>query len=191
MKKGITQDKVQRMRNLISGNHNNKSLIRSGYTKNIVERVEGQVWTERGKTWTIKNGIKRTVDKLDFARKINRVPFACPKCVQSLKHSAHKQMYKRWGMCLTCVVKWEAEMKANGTYDEWFKQFDVSNFNAFISDIQGEYNDWVQSRNAQHYISEAGRIEDWSCGGQGDELSKEFNKTVAKAKEQHNAKHKD
>jgi len=191
MKKGITQDRVQRMRNLISGNHNDKSLIRSGYTKNITERKEGQVWIERGKTWTIKNGIKRTVDKLDFARKINRVPFACPKCTKSLKHSAHKKMYKRWGMCLTCVVKWEAEMKANGTYDEWFMQFDETNFNAFISDIQGEYDDWLQSRNAQHFVTEAGQLEDWGGGTQSDELSKEFNKSVAKAKEQHNAKYKD
>ena len=37
--------------------------------KKYVERVEGDVWEESGKTWTIKNGIKRTVTRMDKARK--------------------------------------------------------------------------------------------------------------------------
>ena len=33
--------------------------------KKYVERHEGDVWEESGKTWMIKNGIKRTVTKMD------------------------------------------------------------------------------------------------------------------------------
>lgn len=190
MKKGISKNKVQRMRNLVSGNYGAKSVVRSGYTKRVVEHKEGDIWFEKNKKWTIKNGIKRTVDKLDFARKINRIPFACPNCTKPLKHSAHKAMYKRWGMCLSCVTKWESEMRDNGTYDDWHKQFDKQNFNAFISDIRQEYNEWLESRNAQSYITEAGQIESWSGGKTSKELSKEFEKTITKAKEQRDDKSK-
>ena len=95
MKKGLSQDKVQRMRNLVSGNHTAKSKLSSGYTKKDITRVEGDIWEEKGKQWTIKHGIRRTVNKLDFARKVNRIPFKCPSCVNKLTHLAHKKMYKR------------------------------------------------------------------------------------------------
>jgi len=188
MKKAISKSKVQRMRNIVSGKYNDKSVIRSGYTKKIVERKEGDIWEEKGKQWTIKNGIKRTINKLDFARKVNRIPFGCPKCSKPLRHPAHKQMYKRWGMCLECVQAWHNEMTKNATYDEWQKQFDEKNFNAFVDDITVEYNEWLESRNAKHYVTEAGDIEDWSGGKTNEQLSKEFKESVKKAKEKRNGK---
>ena len=187
MKKGISQNKVNRMRNIISGNYNAKSKISSGYTKTIVERKEGDVWEEKGKNWTIKNGIKRTINKLDVARKIQKIPFSCPKCSNRLAHPAHKQMFKRWGMCLTCVSKWEQEMKKDGTYDEWSKQFDRENFNAFIKDIKQEYDDWLNQRSSKHYITEAGDIEDWSGGQSDEQLKKEFMDSLEKVVEKKNA----
>ena len=188
MKKAISKSKVQRMRNIVSGKYNDKSVIRSGYTKKIVERKEGDIWEEKGKQWTIKNGIKRTINKLDFARKVNRIPFGCPKCSKPLRHPAHKQMYKRWGMCLECVQAWYNQMTKNATYDEWQKQFDEKNFNAFVDDITVEYNEWLESRNAKHYVTEAGDIEDWSGGKTNEQLSKEFKESVKKAKEKRNGK---
>jgi hypothetical protein len=186
MKKGISEQKVQRMRNLASGNYNAKSTLRSGYTKTVKKYSEGDVWEENGKTWTIKRGIKRTVNKLDSARKLQRVPLSCPKCNTKLSHPGHKKMYKRWGMCLVCVTNWVNEMKMNGTYDDWFKEFDAKNYNAFINDITHEYNDWLDKRNAKHYITEAGDIEDWSDGKDSKELKKEFDNKLKKAREKRN-----
>ena len=37
MKKGISKNKVQRMRNLVSGNYNAKTKVVSGFTKTIKE----------------------------------------------------------------------------------------------------------------------------------------------------------
>jgi hypothetical protein len=187
MKKGISKNKVQRMRNIISGNYSAKGKVQSGYTKGVIEHVEGDVWEEKGKQWTIKHGIKQTVNKLDFARRLNKVPLGCPKCSTPLKHPAHKAMYKRWGMCLTCVTRWELDMKASGTYDEWHKQFDAENFNSYIKDAKLEYEEWLQSRNAQHYITEAGQIEDWAGGKSDDVLSEEFEQIIEQVTEQRKA----
>tara|TARA_A100001201_G_scaffold105256_4_gene90105 strand:+ start:6882 stop:7454 length:573 start_codon:yes stop_codon:yes gene_type:complete len=188
MKKGISKNKVQRMRNIISGNYNAKSKISSGYTKIKEDRSEGDVWIEGGKEWTIKNGIKRTVEKLSKARKINKIPYACPCCGNSLSHPAHRKMFMRWGMCLTCVSKWEQQMVKDGTFDEWSKEFDRKNFNAFITDAKQEYEQWLKDRNSKHFISEAGDIEDWSDGQSNEDLIKEFNDNLKEAMEIKNAK---
>ena len=187
MKKAIAEQKVQRMRNLLTKKYGDKTTIRSGYTKKQTIYKEGDVWEEKGKQWTIKNGIKRTVNKLNSARNFIKTPLCCPKCNTSLKHPAHKMMYKRWGMCLTCVTKWTNEMKADGTYDEWFKEFDEKNFNAFLKDVTVEYNEWLESRNSKHFITEAGDIEDWSSNNDNDKLKQEFEDSVKQVLEKRNA----
>ena len=55
MQKGISESKVQRMRNLLTKKHNAKTKIQTGYNKKNVIRKEGDIWEEGGKTWTIKD----------------------------------------------------------------------------------------------------------------------------------------
>ena len=191
MKKGISEQKVKRMRNILTGKYNSKSKIMSGYTKKVTEYKEGDIWEEKDKKWTIKNGVRQTINKLDFARKINKIPYVCPKCSTSLKHPAHKQMYKRWGQCLTCITNWSLKMQKDGTYEEWHREFDSENFNAYIQDIQEEYEDWLDKRNSNHYITEAGQIEDWNGGQSSEEVAKQFYKTIEKVQENRNENKQD
>ena len=58
MKKGISESKVQRMRNIVKGDYTKSVSTQVGYKKSD-KKVEGDVWEEAGKTWTIKNGIKQ------------------------------------------------------------------------------------------------------------------------------------
>ena len=191
MKKGIKESKVQRMRNLVSGNYNDKTKIISGYSKKEKEYSEGDIWEEKGKQYTIKRGIKRTVTKKDNIRKFNRIPLCCPTCNNSMNHPAHKQMFKLWGMCINCVMFWEQQMKAQGTFKAFLKDFNRKNFNAYIKDAITEYNEWLEDRNSKTFITEAGDIEDWGSGQDNETLKKDFNKTIKKArskfKEKNNA----
>ena len=50
MKKGISDTKVTRMRNIVTGNYNNRTRIQTGYTATNLIKKEGDVWEERGKT---------------------------------------------------------------------------------------------------------------------------------------------
>ena len=68
MKKYIPEHKVQRMRNLATKKFGDKTKIQVGYGKAEEEHVEGDVWEEGNKTWTIKNGITQTLTKLDSVR---------------------------------------------------------------------------------------------------------------------------
>jgi len=187
MKKNISDAKVNRMRNLLTKKYGDKTRISSGYTKKIKEYKEGDIWLEKGKKWTIKNGIRKNITKFNKARKVNKVPLKCPKCGKPLNHPAHRAMYKRWGMCLTCVTKWEEQMKKDGTYNDWYKEFDEKNFNAFLKDITVEYNEWLENRNKNHFVTEAGDIEEWSGGKSNQELKAKFDKDVEKVLEKRNA----
>ena len=61
---------VQRMRNIITKQHGDKTGVQVGYSKEYVERKEGDEWEENNKRWTIKNGIKMTINKLDKLKSI-------------------------------------------------------------------------------------------------------------------------
>ena len=174
------------MRNIISKKYNNKTQIRSGYIKQPNEYSEGDVWEEKGKQWTIRNGIKRTIPKLDAARNEYSIPVCCPKCNGKMQHPAHKHTYHRWGICFICTSKWEQSMKSDGTYDNFIKDIQDQNFNVWIKDIVAEYDEWLESRNSKAYVTEAGDIEDWSGGKSSKELKQEFSNQIQKLKESRN-----
>ena len=69
LKKEFKRKDVQRARNLIQGKTGASTGIQIGYNKKEEEYKEGDVWTEGRKTWTIKNGIKQTISKLDNIKK--------------------------------------------------------------------------------------------------------------------------
>ncbi len=71
---------VQRMRNIITKNTSDKTGTQVGYTKAYEDHKEGDVWEERGKKWTIKNGIKQTVTRFDSIKKKIFAPITCPNC---------------------------------------------------------------------------------------------------------------
>tara|TARA_R110002073_G_scaffold72607_1_gene177887 strand:- start:91 stop:666 length:576 start_codon:yes stop_codon:yes gene_type:complete len=181
MNKGISKNKVQRMRNIVTGDYTSKTNIRSGYTKKNITRVEGDVWEEKGKQWTIKRGIKCSVVKTNSIKTLNRVPLACPTCNRGMKHPAHKQIFKIWGMCVDCCMFWEQEMRKQGTYDDFMKDFNRKNFNAYVKDALSEYNDWLESRKSKTMVTEAGDIEDWDITDNNEELLEDFNKKVSEA----------
>ena len=74
LKKEFKQSDVQRVRNLVNKDFTSKTKIQSGYAKTSKRYKEGDIWEEQGKKWTIKNGIKQNVTKLDKAKKAVRIP---------------------------------------------------------------------------------------------------------------------
>lgn len=178
---------IQRMRNLVSGNTSDKTKISTGYGKSKIVRSEGDVWLDKGKTWTIKNGLRQTISKLDVARSAIKVPMECPKCGDPrMQHHAYKAMYKKYGMCLNCVVKLERDLRTSGKYEEFVKDLAKSDNQAWIKDKTEEYYDWLSARESESYVTEAGDIEDWSGGKSKETLKTEFDRKVEELKKHWN-----
>ena len=183
MKKSIKESRVSRMRNLATGNYNTATEIQTGYRAKRIKKVEGNVWTERGKTWTIKGGVRQNVTKLDVARELLRVPISCPKCNTRMKHKFDKGAWNLMKHCFHCHVKWETKMIIEGKREEFFKREHGKNFDAWIANIQSEYVEFLSSREGEKYVTEDGSIEKWT-GGQGvKELELIFNDRVKELKE--------
>jgi len=103
---------VARARNLISKNFQGKTVEGIGYQKSHTARKEGEIWEESGRSWTIKNGLRQNITKLDLAKSALRIPLRCPKCSGPMKHWMAKKMYGIHGFCFDpCTVEYEAELR--------------------------------------------------------------------------------
>jgi len=160
LKKEFKQSDVQRVRNLVNKDYTAKTKSQTGYQKVYKSHKEGDIWEESGKTWTIKNGIKQNITKLDSAKKAIRIPLACPKCGGSMKHWLAKKMYKIHGFCFDpCTVEMEAALQKAGLYEQYEKRMVSGNIKAFVEDIEN----WVVEsfEDKITMVTEQGDVEDW------------------------------
>ena len=163
LKKEFKRKDVNRARNLIMGKSGASSETQVGYNKKRIEYKEGDVWKENGKTWTIKDGIKQTISKLDAIKKEVFMPLCCPKCGKVMKCQLDKPNYKIHKMCFNCVVEFEGKLKLRGEYDSYIKKLQLKNRLTKINEIENMFLDLANQSN-EGFISEQGEIERWKGG---------------------------
>ena len=164
LQKQFQEKDLQRARNLISGQYGAATTSQVGYEKVEEEHKEGDTWTDgQGKTWTIEDGIKISVSKLQKARKLAQIPLMCPKCGKPLTSRLDKKMYTIHGICHDCVLKVERELKLSGLYEQYEQSAIAGNLVSFAQDIQGMIED--QQRNREiGFVTGEGEIENWTQG---------------------------
>jgi len=160
LKKEFQSRDVERIRNLVKKDYSAGTRQGTGYTKKEETRNEGDIWEENNKQWTIKNGVKQNVTKLDAAKKAIRVPLTCPKCGGSMKHWISKKMYNIHGVCFDCTIKYETDLKKAGLYSQYEKRMVEGNMKAFIRDIEQWALDNISK--ADTFVTEQGEIESWN-----------------------------
>jgi hypothetical protein len=165
LKREFKERDVNRARNLIKKDYTASTTIQSGYTKAHVHRTEGDLWEEDGRMWTIKDGIRQNVTKLDSVKQAVRMPLTCPKCNGPMNHWLAKKMYRIHGFCFDpCTVEYEAELRKAGLYEQYEKRMIQGNMKAFAGDLE----QWVldQVNTTETYVTEQGDIEDWNNNSQ-------------------------
>ena len=161
LKKEFKQSDVQRVRNLVNKDFTASTKQQSGYKKVNQRHKEGDLWEENGKTWTIKNGLKQNVTKLDSAKKALQVPLRCPKCGGPMEHWLAKKMYKIHGFCFDpCTVEYEAELRKAGLFQQYEKRMMQGNMKAFLSDMEQWAMDFINQSDT--FVTEQGDVEDWN-----------------------------
>lgn len=160
LKKEFKHSDVNRIRNLVKKDYTSKTKSQTGYRRSHSSYEEGDIWEESGKKWTIKNGIKQNITKLDSAKKLVKVPYSCPKCSKPINNHLSKQVYKINKMCLDCFVAFEAELKRNGLYDSYVKEIKKGNLTKFANELEEWASESLEYSNT--YVTEQGDIETWN-----------------------------
>ena len=181
LKKEFKPKDVIRLRNIITGKTGNSTQIQSGYENKNIDYQEGDIWEEGGKKWTIKDGLKQSITKMDDLKKLVILPLTCPHCSKPMKvDNLNKKMYNIHKMCFDCVIDMEAEIKKQGKYEEYVSLKRIENRNTSLSDLESQVESWLLEKNS--YITEAGDIESWE-GGDKTKLFQEVKDWIKKQKE--------
>jgi hypothetical protein len=162
LRKEFNKKDVTRLRNLVNGKSSNKTGQGVGYTKTEEFHQEGDIWEENGRTWTIRDGIKENITKLDKFKKTT-VPLFCPSCSQVMNKQLDSHYYKTHNKCLDCTVKFETTLKQEGTWETHVKEV----HNKEIDKTIQEYKSFIQYKmdeSNNSFITEAGEVEKWYGG---------------------------
>ena len=165
LQKDFKSRDVQRMRNLITKNFGDKTVTQSGYTKQHIEHKEGDVWEENGKNWTIKNGLKQTITRLDSIKKSLLLPIVCPSCNKAMANSPlNKKMWPLHGKCFDCVINMESELKRTGKFEEYQRNMVHSGIRTHIKEMEDLLLELALGASKESFVTEAGDIEEWRGG---------------------------
>ena len=159
LKKEFKSKDVNRARNLVNKDFSAKTVSGTGYSKTQVAYVEGDTWEESGRTWTIKNGLRQNITKLDAAKKVFQIPLACPKCKGSMNYYLSQKMYKIHKMCYDCVIDYEGTLRIAGLYPQYEKAMIQGGLKAFAKDVEQWVLDSIEQTDT--FVTEQGDIESW------------------------------
>lgn len=160
LKKEFRKSDVERMRNLVRKDVTAKTKFQSGYKKTQIAYKEGDEWEEGGRKWTIKNGIKQNITKLDNVKKSIRTPLCCPKCKKSMSYYLSKQIYKIHKMCFNCFMDYEETLKKNGLLKNKLENLRQSNLKFFITEMEQSI-ELIENSSVEDFVTEQGDIENW------------------------------
>ena len=183
LKKEFRKSDVNRARNLIMGKTGASTGIQIGYNKKTEDYKEGDVWTENKKTWTIKNGIKQTISKLDKIKKEVFMPLCCPECNKVMKKRLDKPHYRIHKKCYDCVIDFEGKLRVKGTYDHYIKALKAKNSLELLDELESTLLDTINISN-EGFVSEHGEIERWKGGIDVKGITNEISRKANEAREE-------
>lgn len=171
LKKEFSKKDVQRARNLITGDTNSRTSQGIGYTKKYEHHKEGDIWEEDGRKWTIKNGIKQNVTKMDKFKKMGKIPLFCPECNTLMKTHLDKKVFPAYQKCFNCVVDYENELRKQGKSKEYFDNLHNNNIDKVLDKYKSFVKDQLKESN-DNFVTEAGDVESWKGGFNKEEVAK-------------------
>jgi hypothetical protein len=177
LKKEFSKQDVNRLRNLVQGKYGDKTQQSVGYTKKEEFHSEGDIWEEDGRKWTIKDGIKQNITKLDKAKKAYVMPIFCPNCKSQMKKRFDKDYYNIHKMCFDCVIDFEHNLQKAGLWEEYEKNIINSEIDGFIHNFKAYVEDQLTQAN-NSFVTEQGDVESWKGGLNEKRVLESLDKTI-------------
>lgn len=163
LQRQISEKDLARMRNLATKKFGDATVIQTGYTKIEEEHTEGELWEANGKQWTIKNGIKMTISKLDAVKKSLQIPLICPTCNKAMKKGIlDSKMWSIHKRCFDCVIEYETELRRIGKYEAYVSSIMNGGIKLFVADVEKDLESVLaELDNNEEIVTENGEIEQW------------------------------
>ncbi len=177
LKKEFSKKDVERARNLITGNADSRTSQGIGYSKKHEHYKEGDVWEEDGRKWTIKNGVKQNITKMDKFKKMGKMPLFCPECGTLMKKHLDKKVYPAYQKCFDCVVDYEAQLKKEGKAKKYFEELRNAHIQSAMDGFENFMKDRMKESNA-NYVTEAGDVENWKGGINKEQMEKDLREGI-------------
>jgi len=168
LKKEFKHNDVQRLRNLVQGKYGDKTTMGTGYEKAKEFHAEGDIWEEDGRQWTIKNGLKQNITKLDKAKEGIILPLFCPTCARSMKPHLDKKWFVMYGYCFDCQVDFEHKLRKEGKLEEFEKEILNQHLEGTIKDFEIWFDELINTNNT--FVTEQGDVEKWDGDGKNQLL---------------------
>lgn len=176
LKKEFNKQDVQRVRNVLTGQAGERTTEGIGYTKKQEFHQEGDIWEENGRKWTIKDGIKQNITKLDKAKEAV-MPLFCPSCNKIMKERLDAPIYRFFRRCHDCQAEFEMRLRIKGLWDDYQKQLDNSTIDHLIEHVNNHYFASFEETN-DGWMSEAGEMQKWKGSINKDLAMKSLNETI-------------
>ena len=176
LKKEFQKKDVERLRNLMQGKYGEKTRSSVGFTNPQEFYDEGDVWESDGRTWTIKNGIKQNITKLDKAKKEHNMPLFCPECSKLMKR-VDKPYYNVHKYCLDCHARAEDKLKAEGKYEEHYNKINNKILDGRVEDFKQYVKEKLKESN-NSFVSENGEVEKWVGNLDVDKVEEYTNQAI-------------
>ena len=173
LKKEFSKKDVQRARNLVTGDTSARVTEGVGYTKQYEYHQEGDIWEENGKKWTIKNGLKQNITKMDKFKKMGTFPLFCPECNNLMKKELDKKVYPAYQKCFDCIIDYEAELQKQGKLEEHFDNLRNNHIDSTIAGYKSFMQDQLKESN-DSYVTEEGDVESWRGGKNRQQIEQEL-----------------
>ena len=177
LKKEFSKSDVQRVRNLVQGKYGDKTVQSVGYSKKQEFHKEGDIWEEDDRTWTIKDGIKQNITKLDKAKKAHVMPMFCPSCKNMMKKTFDKAYYLIHQKCFDCVIEFETELRRLGKFEEYQTSIQNAEIDGFIKNFKAWVEDELTASN-NSFITEQGDVERWVGNHDTEKVKKSVDETI-------------
>ena len=176
---------IKAIKEMLSGTHKTQTKIQMGYTGERVNREEGDIWEENGKKWTIKNGIKKSVNKLgnymdqfDFS---NCYQDSC-NITQYNMTDLDKKMSSFHGMCFNCATKMKTKMMLDGTWEAYEQERVKKNAIAWLNDAENDVLEIKKAMTKTEFVNSNGSVEKWSLDKKEEKIIDEIDTQWSKYK---------
>jgi hypothetical protein len=157
-----------------------------GYEKETETKKEvGEKWVDGdGKEWEQKEGFKISSTQMDDVRAYLQKLSTCSseKCETAKYSGADKKVIRKTGLCVTCLAKFETQLKLDGTY-AFYEDYKITkNQLAYVRDMKSQLEEALGGVKQQiEMVNEYGSICKWDWDVDIEQVKIDIKKDIDEA----------